>query len=152
VYRVAWSPEGRELLFHRTNRRQNVLELTAANPETGICRTIVREEWPTGWISENSQAVFLKDGNRFIWESERSGWRNLYLYDLSGKLITPLTTATTYEVGALVKVDETAGVVFYAARDGDSHLKMQLHRVGLDGRNDVRLTDPAFNHTVGSCM
>ena len=52
----------------------------------------------------------------------------------------------------IVKVDEAAGVVFYTARDGDNHLKLQLHRVGLDGKGDVRLTDPAFNHTVGSCM
>lgn len=26
-------------------------------------------------------------------------------------------------------------------------MKWQLHRVGLDGKNDRRLTDPAFNHT-----
>ena len=38
------------------------------------------------------------------------------------------------------------------ARDGDNYMKLQLHRVGLDGKGDVRLTDPAFNHTVGSCM
>ena len=27
-------------------------------------------------------------------------------------------------------------------------MKLQLHRVGLDGKGDRRLTDPAFNHTV----
>ena len=27
-------------------------------------------------------------------------------------------------------------------------MKVQLHRVGLDGKNDKRLTDPAFAHTV----
>jgi len=27
-------------------------------------------------------------------------------------------------------------------------MKLQLHRVGLDGKNDKRLTDPAFTHTV----
>ena len=42
--------------------------------------------------------------------------------------------------------------MFYTARDGDNPLKLQLHRVGLDGRGDVRLTDPKFHHTVGSCM
>ena len=31
-------------------------------------------------------------------------------------------------------------------------MKLQLHRVGLDGKGDERLTDPAFHHTVGSCM
>ena len=31
-------------------------------------------------------------------------------------------------------------------------MKMQPHRVGLDGAKDVRLTDTAFNHTVAGCM
>jgi dipeptidyl-peptidase-4 len=151
VYRVSWSPD-RELLFHRTNRRQNILELVAASPETGATRLIVREEWPTGWVQNSPPMQFLKDQKRFIWESERNGWANLYLYDLNGTLISPLTTHTTFEVGGLIKVDEDAGVVFYTARSGDNHMKMQLHRVGLDGRGDVRLTDPGFNHTIGACL
>ena len=152
VYRVSWSPDGKELLFTRANRRQNVLELTAANPGTGACRTVIREEWPTGWVETSPTQVFLKDGRRFIWASERTGWRNYYLYDLSGTLITPLTRYTTFEAANLVKVDEEANVVFLMARDGDNFLKQQLHRVGLDGKGDVRLTDPAFNNAVGTCM
>jgi dipeptidyl-peptidase-4 len=34
------------------------------------------------------------------------------------------------------------------ARDGDNHLKQQLHRVGLDGKGEARMTDPAFDHQV----
>jgi dipeptidyl-peptidase-4 len=152
VYNVAWSPDGKELLFNRTNRRQNILELVAANPATGACRVIIHEEWPTGWVENRPAMVFLKDGRRFIWESERNGWRNFYLYDLSGKLLLPLTSHTSFEAVALVKIDEAAGLVFYSARDGDNSLKTQLHRVGLDGKGNVRLTDPAFNHSIGSCM
>ena len=152
AYNVRWSPGGRDLLFNRTNRRQNVLEVVAVTGETGTARVVLREEWPTGWIQNSPTMAFLNDGKRFIWQSERSGWSNFYLYDMSGKLITPLTRSTTYESVSLVKVDETAGVMFYTARDGDNHLKLQLHRVGLDGRNDVRLTDPKFHHTVGGCM
>jgi len=95
---------------------------------------------------------WLSDGKRFIWESERNGWKNIYLYDLTGKLIAPLTTATTYETDAIVKIDEANNLLFYTARDGDNYLKLQLHRVGLDGKNDVRLTNPEFNHTIsGNC-
>ena len=152
VYRVQWSPDGRELLFNRTNRRQNVLEIAAADPETGATRVVLREEWPTGWI-ENSPAMhFLSDGRRFIWESERNGWNNLYLGHLDGWAAMPITSHSTFEVSSIVKIDEKAGVVFYMARDGDNHMKTQLHRVGLDGRGDVRLTDPAFHHNVGACI
>ena len=152
VYRVMWSPDGKELLFHRTNRRQNILEFAAADPATGSVRVIVREDWPTGWVENSPGLTWLKDGKRFIWESERNGWSNFYLYDISGKLLTPLTTHTTFEIGGPIKLDEQANVLFYTARSGDSHLKMQLHRVGLDGKGEKRLTDPAFHHTIGGCM
>lgn len=152
VYRVSWSPDGTELLFNRTNRRQNVLELAAANPETGATRAIVREAWPTGWVDTNPGITWLADGRRFIWESERNGWNNFYLYDITGRLIRPITAHSTFDAAGLVKVDEAAGAIFYTARDGDNHLKVQLHRVGLDGKGDVRLTDPAFHHQIGGCM
>jgi dipeptidyl-peptidase-4 len=90
---------------------------------------------------------YLKDGKRFIWTSERTGFRNFYLYDLNGKLLVPLTQHP-FEVGTVISVDEGANVLYYTAHDGDNPMKMQLHRVGLDGKGDRRLTDPAFNHTV----
>jgi dipeptidyl-peptidase-4 len=134
------------------NRRQNVMELAAADPATGRSRVVLREEWPTGWLNEDPRLIFLRDGRRFIWESQRNGWDNFYLYDLNGTLLRPLTAHTSFEVGTLVKIDEDAGVLFYMARDGDNFLKLQLHRVGLDGTGDRRLTDPAFHHSVGSCV
>jgi len=152
VFRVSWSADSKELLFLRANRRQNILELAAANPGTGACRVIVHEEWPTGWVEYDPTMVFLKDGRRFIWESERTGWKNYYLYDLTGRFIGPITNYAAFEAASLVKIDETKNVLFLMARDGDNPLKLQLHRVGLDGRSDVRLTDPAFNHSVGNCM
>ena len=150
VYNIAWSAGGQEILLDRTNRRQNVLEFSACSPQTGVCRPIVHEEWPTGWITNNPERRFLKDGRRFIWESERNGWKNFYLYDLTGRLIAPLTTSSTWEADNIVFVDETKNVMFYTGRDGDNPMKLQLHRVGLDGKGDERLTDPAFNHTISA--
>ncbi len=149
VYRVAWAKDGSgELYVNRTNRRQNALEFAACAPATGKCRVIVREDWPTGWVVNSPPINWLADNKRFIWTSERNGWRNLYLYDVSGKLLNTITSHTTFEVAGITRVDEAAGAVFYTSRDGDNFMKTQLHRVGLDGRGDVRLTDPAFNHTV----
>ncbi len=147
VYRITWSPDGRELLLNRTNRRQNVMEFTACAPETGACRVIVREEWPASWTENSPTIRWLEDGRRFIWESERSGFSNYYLYDIGGKLLATLT-AHPFEVAGIVKVDEKARQLWYYARSGDNFMKLQLHRVGLDGKGDRRLTDPAFNHTV----
>ena len=105
---------------------------TACDPGTGSCRVIVREEWPASWVTNSPPRRFLEDENRFLWTSERTGWRNFYLYDMSGELLATVTDHE-FEVGNIVRVDEEAGVLYYMARDGDNHMKMQLHRVGLDG-------------------
>jgi dipeptidyl-peptidase-4 len=147
VYHVQWSPDGKELLFNRTNRRQNIMELTAADPSTGKCRVVVREEWPASWTENHPYMEFLKDNTRFLWLSERTGFKNYYLYDLSGKLLATLTSHDS-DVGPIVRLDEDAKVLYYMAHTGDNPMKSQLHRVGLDGKNDTRLTDPALNHTV----
>jgi dipeptidyl-peptidase-4 len=147
VYNIAWTPDAGEITLNRTNRRQNVMEFTACDPDTGACRVIIREEWPTGWVENKPEMRYLEDGRRFIWNSERTGFANYYLYDLTGKLLATLT-AHPFEVGSIVKVDEKAGTLWYTARSGDNYLKTQLHRVRLDGKNDRRLTDPAFNHAV----
>ena len=147
VYKVGWTPDGQEITFNRTNRRQNVMEFTACSPDTGTCRVIVREEWLPSWTENRPFIQYLKDQKRFIWSSERTGFRNFYLYDMTGKLINPITTLGA-EVANVVKVDEATNTMWYMARDGENHLKMQLHRVGLDGKGDKRLTDPTMHHTV----
>jgi dipeptidyl-peptidase 4 len=147
VYGIDWTPSGTEILFHRTNRKQDIMEYVAADPSTGKTRVVVHEEWLASFTENTPEIHILKDGKRFIWASERSGFNNYYLYDFSGKLITTLTNHP-FEVQRIVKVDENEGVLYYLARSGDNHMKFQLHRVKLDGTKDVRLTDPAFTHSV----
>ena len=147
IYGIGWAPNGRELLFHRVNRRQNTMEWAAANPETGKCRVIVHEEWLPSYTENLPEMRFLDDQHRFIWTSERTGFKNYCLYDLTGELIATITNHP-FEVAGIIKVDEKAGVLYYMARSGDNHQKLQLHKAKLDGTKDTRLTDPAYNHSV----
>ncbi len=147
VYGISWTKDGSELLLRRTNRRQNIMEFTACAPATGACRVIIREEWLPSWTENSPTIQWLADGKRFIWESERNGFSNYYLYDLTGKLIAPLTQHQA-EVAGIVKLDEQSKQLWYYARTGDNFMKLQLHRVGLDGKGDRRLTDPAMHHTA----
>jgi len=147
IYGISWTRDSRELLFHRTNRRQNVMELCAADPDSGECRVIVREQWLPSWTENLPEMRFLSDGRRFIWSSERTGWKNFYLYDLSGELLATLTKHP-FEAADIVRVDEARRLLYYTARDGDNPMKLQLHRVGLNGAGDCRLTDRAFHHTI----
>lgn len=147
LYGINWSPDGKELLFHSTNRKQDIMEYKAANPNTGKTRVIVHEEWLPSFTRNSPEIHVLKDGKRFIWASERNGFNNYYLYDFNGKLINAITTHK-FEASRILKVDEEKGYLYYLARSGDNHMKMQLHRVKFDGTKNVRLTDPTLNHSV----
>ena len=152
VYNIQWRADSSEVLLNRANRRQQIVEFSGCAAGNGKCRVIVREEWLTGWIDTDAAPSprWLSDRTRFIWPSDRNGWRNYYLYDLTGKLIAPLTS-NAFDAAGIVKVDEAAGLMFYSAHDGDNFMKLQVHRVGLDGKGEMRLTDPAFHHSVGAC-
>jgi len=147
VYAVSWSPDSKEVRFFRTNRLQKAMEYVGADPVTGKCRVIVHEEWQPSWVENLPENRFLKDNKRFIWASQRSGFKNYYLYDVSGSLIAPLTNHP-FEVANIVQIDEERNLLFYMARSGDNPMKLQLHKVGLDGKGDTRLTDPMFHHTI----
>lgn len=147
IYDISWSPDGKELLYHSTNRKQNILELRATDPKTGASRTIIHEEWLPSFVVNSPEMVELEDSTHFIWASERTGFNNYYLYKFDGTLVNAIT-AHPFEVANIVKVDEENNTLYYMARSGDNHMLMQLHKVGLDGKNDMRLTDPAYNHTV----
>lgn len=147
VYSVDWTPDGKELLFNRTNRLQNIMELCAADPATGKARVVVREQWLASWTDNRPQMQFLKDGKRFIWSSERTGWTDYYLYDLSGKQLATLTNHREH-VNRIAYVDEKKRELYYTAWTGDNRLKLQLHRVGLNGKGDVRMTDPTLRHAI----
>lgn len=146
VWDAIWTERGDEILVRRADRLQKVYDLAACSVRSGSCRTVVRETRPGSW-AEGDDPFFLEDGERFIWASERNGFRNFYLYDLRGRLLAPLTQHE-FEVVDLVGVDETRGEVWYTARSGDNYMKAQLHRVSLEGKGDVRLTDPSLHHSI----
>ena len=146
VWNAQWTKDGAAILVRRADRLQKHYDIAACDPATGACQSVVRESRPASW-AQGGAPRFLEDGNRFIWTSERNDFRNLYLYDLTGRLLTTLTRHR-FDVVDVVKVDEAAGLLWYTARSGDTPMKIQPHRVTLDGRTDVRLTHPWLNHRV----
>lgn len=147
VYNVRFTPGGDRLLFSRTNRHQNALEVVAVDLADGTSNVVVREEQPT-WQNNRPEMRFLEDGQRFIWETERSGFRHYELRHLDGRLLATLTRGA-YPAVDLVRVDEAAGWVWYRAQSGPHPLHAQVHRVRLDGSEAQRLTDaPADHHSV----
>jgi dipeptidyl-peptidase 4 len=147
IYGVSFAADGKTMLFHRTNRQQNVLEFCATNLETGKSRVIVTDEHRAGWVNNTPTKVWLKDGKRFFWLSERNGFANIYLSSLDSSEVKPVTQHSV-EVDAILRVDEERKEIWYSAHSAPNPYLVQVHRVGFDGKGDVCLTEKTLSHTV----
>jgi len=145
IPRVNWLTDARHLAIQRLNRTQTTLDLLIADASTGSTRVALTEK-DQYWINVSDDLYFLKDGKRFLWSSERTGYRHFYLYDLEGKQLAQLTKGE-WEVSALDAVDESKGLVYFTAAE-KSPLERHLYRVALDGSGFVRLTKEEGTHAV----
>jgi dipeptidyl-peptidase-4 len=88
--------------------------------------------------------MFLKDGTA-IWQSARSGFRHLYRYDNTGKLIKQITDGK-WEVHDLYGVDEKNGFVYFSAAGERSWIADDIYRIKLDGTGLTRLSKEEGSH------
>jgi dipeptidyl-peptidase 4 len=145
IPRVNWLVGSKHLAIQRLNRPQNALDLLIADTASGKSRVALSEK-DQYWINVSDDLHFLKDGKRFLWSSECSGYRHLYLYDLDGKQLAQLTKGE-WEVFAVQGVDEARGLVYFTAAE-KSPLERQLYRVALDGSGFTRVTKDDGTHGV----
>jgi dipeptidyl-peptidase-4 len=145
VPRVNWLNDSKHIAIQRLNRAQNTLDLMIADAATGKTRTALSESDPN-WVNVSDDLYFFKDGKRFLWSSERTGFRHFYLYDLDGKQVAQLTKGQ-WEVSSLNAVDESGGAVYFTATE-KSPLERHLYRIGLDGTGFTRITKEEGTHDV----
>jgi len=145
VTRVNWLPDSKRLAVQRLNRAQTIVDVLLCDAATGKSSTILSDK-DDYWINVSDDLHFLKDSKRFLWSSERSGYRHLYLCDFSGKPPLQLTKGD-WEVDHVDAVDEVRGVVYFTATE-KSPLERHLYRVGLDGSGFARITKEEGTHRV----
>jgi dipeptidyl-peptidase-4 len=143
IPRVNWLNDSKHIAIQHLNREQNTLDLLIADAATGKTRTALSEQDPN-WVNVSDDLYFFKDGKRFLWSSERTGYRHLYLYNLDGKLLAQLTKGE-WEVTSLNAVEESKGVVYFTATE-KSPLERHLYRVGVDGSGFTRITKEEGTH------
>lgn len=127
--RVAWAPAGDALAIQRLNREQTRIDLLRCDVAGGACSNLAADTWST-WINLGTDFRFLDDG-RFVWGSERSGWRRLYLYDATGRLVRPVTPEG-WALASLDGIDGKTVVVTAFRTEGLGPADRQVFRAGLD--------------------
>jgi dipeptidyl-peptidase-4 len=143
--RVDWSPDGR-LFVQILSRDQRRLDLWAYDAATGR-RELLLTEATAPWVNLHDDLRFVAATGEFIWSSERTGFRHLYLYDAAGKLVRQLTEGD-WPVDAVARLDAARRQLYFLAGRG-SPLERHLHGVSLDGGEVEQLThEPGWHDAV----
>ena len=132
LVRADWSANSKQLLYQRQTRDQKRLDLVSVDAAT-LAQRILLTETSNTWVSIHDDLRFVSLGGRngFIWSSERSGRKHLYLYDLDGHLLNPISSGA-WGIDNLLAVDEKAGRVFVAS-NRDAVIDKQTYALALDG-------------------
>lgn len=134
--RFAWANSER-LTVQTLDRAQKNLRLEAIDIAAGKRFTLLTERDPA-WINVQDDLRFLEDGERFLWSSERTGLRHLYLYDGDGNLLEQLTEGE-WEVSGIAGIDREAEIVYFTA-NRDNPIGSDLYAVRLSGGAVRRVT------------
>jgi dipeptidyl-peptidase 4 len=144
--RVAWHPDGR-LFVQLQTRDQRRLELRAYDPRTGKGTTLLVET-STYWVNLHHDLRFVPTTGEFLWASERTGFKQLYLYEGDGTLVRAVTRGD-WPVDAVCGFDPVGRRVAFTA--GRQPVEKQVFQAGLEAGEPVPLTpDPGFHDAVFS--
>ncbi len=153
LFPLGWRGD-REVLLLRLNREATRLDLMAADPASGRSRVILTDTQETfvgglDFITGGFLAYFtpIEGTDRFLWLSERDGWRHVYQYDYDGKLISRVTEGE-FPVLQVVDVDVERERAFVMANAEERLYDTHLYRADLAGGELRRLTDGDGEHEV----
>lgn len=141
--RVDWHPDGR-LFVQLMNRDQTSAELRAYDIVSGAHTTLITESSEI-WVNLNDDLAFVEGTGEFVWGSERTGLKQLYLYGPDGALIRQITDAA-FPVADLLRVDGVSRRVAYAASEDPTRSHVRV--APLDGGVAERLTDGRGMHSA----
>jgi dipeptidyl-peptidase-4 len=150
--RMEWAASSDEVVIQQLNRLQNTNVVMLGDARTGKVRTILTEKdeawvdvaWGSiGWSKRGlarGDAEWIDGGKRFLWTSERDGWRHVYSISRDGidvKCITP----GNYDLVSVEMVDATNGWLYYSASP-ENPTQKYLFRVRLNGEGQAERLSP----------
>jgi dipeptidyl-peptidase 4 len=158
--RMEWAANSDEVIIQQLNRLQNANLVMLGDVRTGKVRTVLTEK-DDAWVDvawgdidwdktglARGDVEWIGRGERFLWASERDGWRHIYSVSRDGRDVKVIT-AGNYDVISVELVDSKNGWVYFIASP-DNAAQRYLYRVRFDGTGkEERLTPASAPGTHG---
>ena len=150
--RMEWAASSDEVIIQQLNRNQNTNIVMLGEIKSGKVRPILTEKDDT-WVDvawgeidwdksglARGDAEWIDGGKRFLWASERDGWRHIFSVSRDGKNVRCVTEGK-YDVLAVEQVDQAGGWIYFIASP-ENAAQRYLFRVRLDGAGKAERVTP----------
>ncbi len=134
IARIAYAPNG-NLTAQVLNRHQNVLDFYIID-KVGNARIAFTEK-DNAYVDVTDDLTFLDDSS-FLWSSEKSNYRHMYLYDAAGKEKRQITTGN-WDVTAYYGYDPKGKTIYYQSTENGS-INRSVYTIGINGKGKKELT------------
>lgn len=158
---LAGKQAGQTLMVQQLNRLQNTNKVLLATFTDKVVTigtepkqypimevdgpNVLLTETDKAWLDVHDDPEWFDHGQKFLWLSERIGWRQAYAVSRDGKqqkLITP----AKHDVMDVLRLDDAGGWLYYYASP-DNATQKYLFRAKLDGSKQEKLTPEEFKGT-----
>ncbi|HVQ36173.1 MAG TPA: DPP IV N-terminal domain-containing protein, partial [Pyrinomonadaceae bacterium] len=149
--RMEWAASSNEVVIQQLNRLQNTNIVMLGDSRTGKVRPILTEKDET-WVDiswgdldwsktglARGDLEWLDGGKRFLWASERDGWRHIYSISRDGGDVKNITPGN-FDV---INVEKVVDGWIYFEASPDNATQRYLYRAPLSGSGGISRVTPS---------
>jgi dipeptidyl-peptidase-4 len=143
IPRMEWAGND-SVTIERLPRKQNRMEMLMASASTGRVRPIFSDS-DSAYV-DVQDITWINNGKQLLWLSDKSGWRQIYLYDRSGRQLRQVTQ-DGMDVISIVETDEPRGEVYFVAAAPNA-TQRQVLAASLSKLAIRKVTQEPGSHTL----
>jgi len=142
---LSWSPDEKYIFLAEVNRAQNHMDFNMYHASSGKKVKTLFSEDNDKWVEPETPALFLPNNNKeFLWISERDGFKNLYLYNIKGKLKKQLTKFK-FPIKSILGFDKSGENVIVSATGKDAR-DTHIFKINIKYGEITKITSKKGTH------
>ena len=138
IPRLEWTNDENILCLRVCNRKQNDFKVLYYNYLTKKY-SIVYSEKDKAYVEIENQKFYIFSNNNFLISSEKEGFKHLYYYEKTGKLLKKITQGN-WEITDFYGVNEKTQTIYYQSNERGS-INKDIYSISIDGKNKKLLSN-----------
>lgn len=145
IPRIKATDDASKIIVCTFNRHQDQLNLYAVNPRSTVS-TLVISEKANKYVKEGALSDLQIGKSTILLQSDRSGYQNLYLYNMNGQLLRTIGNGK-YDITTAYGYNEATGDVYYQAAALNAHDR-QIYVSHKNGKEERLTNQEGWNTAI----